>query len=194
MPSIDLRAPGKSATQVSVLEGSLELVMPGIDPMATANISQVSQKLGVPLVSNELAAAHVRITVFDKAACIHALADQHDPADLRGFLWDFTPPPIPGLKPPFSPEDMTDTDIALAIDDPEGRLVDTEFQMIYGAPVVYEHNGWAHFEKTAGKRFSIYRLREKITDEIKLVCWLATERSTMKQNFHYTGLPLPAHR
>ncbi len=192
--SIGLRVPEKSATRITALEGVMELVMPGRDPLATANISQVVQKLGSPLVSGELAAAHVRISVLDKTACLAALANGHDPADLRGFLWDPTPLPIPGWKPPFSTDDMTDTDLALAIDDPEGRLVGTEFQTIYGAPVIYNHNGWAHLEKTPGKRLSLYRLKSKITDNIKLVCWLATDQSVWKQNFNYTGLPLPPPR
>ena len=192
MPSISLRAPAKSATQLRLLEGTLEMVVPGKDPMATAHLSQLSGKLGVPVVSPELAAAKVTITVFDKTTCTSALADLSDPAKLRELLLDSPFASMPGWKPPVSTDGMTDTDVAVAIDDPEGRLVGLEFQTLYGSPVTYNHNGWLHFEKSAGKRFSIYRLRSKLTDDIKLVCWLATARSTVTQSFHLTNLPLPA--
>jgi len=176
-----------------LLEGFLEMVVPANDPLATAHISQLPEKLGAPVASAELAAAKVTITVFDKETCTGALAGSRDPAKLRELLLDSPFASVPGWTPPFSAEQMTDTDIAVAIDDPEGRLIGMEFQTLYGSPVTYNHNGWGHFEKSPGRRFSLYRLSSKITDDIKLVCWLATAQSTLKQSFQFTNVPLPVH-
>ena len=86
---------------------------------------------------------------------------------------------------------MTDNDIALAIADPEGRLAGLEFQTMANGILPYNHNGWSHFNVTAGKRFSIYRLNAKVADGIKLVCWLVTPKSLVKSPLEMTNVPLP---
>jgi hypothetical protein len=95
-------------------------------------------------------------------------------------------------KNPANISRMNDRDVALAIHDPHGRLAGVEFQTMYGGTLAYNRNGWSHYSIAAGKRFSIYRLHSKLSDDIKLISWLVTPKSLASYPLRVANVPLPA--
>jgi len=87
---------------------------------------------------------------------------------------------------------MKADDIAVGIEDPQGKLVGLEFQTAGGQPLYYDHNGFYHSSENGdgrGKRFDIYHL--KLPKDAKLVCWLLTSKSLISVPFKLTHLALP---
>ncbi len=189
---ISLLLPGPGAKELRSLEGAVEAVIPALDPAATVQVDELPAKLGRPVTSPALAAANITVIVLDRAACVQALGDASDPGGVRRFLADTRTGVKSSKQDPTGINRMTDRDVALAIDDPEGRLAGVEFQTMYGSALPYNRNGWSHFRASHSKRFSIYRLNAKLTDGVKLVCWLATPESLTILPLTLAHIPLPA--
>ena len=190
--SVSLRPPTAGATKLRELNGTLEMVIPGLDPEAMVQVDQLPAKLGRPVVSPALAAAGITLIVMNKQGSARALTDVQDESGARDFLTNVAGQSLTVWKNPANISRMNDRDIALAIHDPHGRLAGVEFQTMYGNALPYNHNGWSHYSIAAGKRFSIYRLNSKLNDEIKLVCWLVTPKSVATYPLHIANVPLPA--
>ena len=154
-------------------------------------IDQLAANLGQPVSSPALAAAGITIIVLDRHTSALALADPTDVSGTRAFLTNVTGKSLPAGQNPAGIGRMNDRDVALAIYDPHGRLAGLEFQTMYGRALPYNRNGWSHYSVGPGKRFSIYRLNSKLTDEVKLVCWLVTPKSLASYPLHAANIPLP---
>lgn len=190
--SLSLRPPAAGATKLRELNGTIEMVIPGLDPDAVVQVDQLPAKLGRPVSSPALAAAGITIIVLDRRASERALTDPNDASGARDFLTTVTGKSLTVWKNPANISRMNGRDVALAIHDPHGRLAGVEFQTMYGRTLTYNHNGWSHYSIAAGKRFSIYRLGSKLNDDIKLVCWLVTPKSLASYPLHVANVPLPA--
>ena len=189
---VSLRPPATGATKLRELNGTLEVVIPSLDPEAVVQIDQLPAKLGQTVSSPALAAAGITIIVMDRRGSVRALTDPDDASGARAFLTNVTGKSLTVWKNPAGISRMNDRDIALAIHDPHGRLAGVEFQTMYGSTLAYNRNGWSHYSIAAGKRFSIYRLNAKLSDEIKLMCWLVTPKSLASYPLHVANVPLPA--
>ena len=189
---VSLRPPAPGATKLRELNGTIEMVIPALDPDATVQIDQLPAKLGQPISSPALAAAGITIIVLDRHTSARALTDPNDASGARAFLTNVAGKSLVVWKNPAGISRMNDRDVALAIHDPHGRLAGLEFQTMYGVGLPYNHNGWSHYSIAAGKRFSIYRLNSKLKDEIKLVCWLVTPKSLTSYPLHVANVPLPS--
>jgi TonB family protein len=190
--SVSLRPPAAGATKLRELNGTLEMVIPSLDPNAMVQVDQLPAKLGQPVSSSALAAAGITIIVMDQKGSARALTDPNDASGARDFLTKEAGKSLTVWKNPANISRMNSRDVALAIHDPHGRLAGVEFQTMYGTALAYNRNGWSHYSIGAGKRFSIYRLNEKLNDEIKLVCWLVTPKSLASYPIHVANVPLPA--
>jgi TonB family protein len=189
---VSLRPPAVGATKVRELNGTIELVIPALDPDATVQIDQLPAKLGQPVSSPALAAAGITIIVLDRHGSARALTDPDDASSARAFLINVAGKPTAAGKDPTGINRMNDRDVGLAIYDPHGRLAGLEFQTMYGSALPYNRGGWSQYFVGPGKRFSIYRQNSKLTDDIKLVCWLVTPKSLASYPLHAVNIPLPA--
>jgi len=190
--SVSLRPPSAGATKLRELNGTLEMVIPGLDPAAMVQVDQLTAKLGRPVTSPALAAAGITIIVMDKQGSARALTDPNDESGARDYLTKVAGQSLTVWKNPANISRMNDRDVALAIHDPHHRLASVEFQTMYGGALAYNRNGWSHYSISVGKRFSIYRLNSKLSDDIKLVCWLVTPKSVATYPLHVVNVPLPA--
>jgi hypothetical protein len=140
-PSLDawLNAPPGEAKRLVKLKGYMELVVPGYDRSSTLTIERVAMTAGTPVSTPGLAAAHVTITVFDAKLCNEALSGASTNANgprkygaRPHFVGTIPKGPPPGM---FQEPTITDSDIAMGIDDPDERVVATEFVAPDGTPL-----------------------------------------------------------
>lgn len=181
-----LREPAAGATKVTSITGVVELVIPDVDPEATARIEQVASRVDQRLESPALAAAGVTLVLYNH------LSPREGPREYdSGPLFGDTPPGMPRQMIGRLTDKLTELDFAFGITDPHGRLVAMEFQQADGSPIEYNHNGWYHSGHTPGKSFSVYRVRSPLPANARLVCWLVTAKSLVKLPLNLTDLPLP---
>jgi len=197
LPPLNITVAGAdpAAKTILAVEGLVELVIPRLDPAgANAVIENLPAHIGSALKSETLAAAGVTIVLYDKATCDRYLADKAalgGPRDFdSGNLFGNQPAWMPA---PRSNGGVTESDLAIGISDPQGKLIGFEFQTVDGKPLTYDHNGWYHSADTdpPKKRFDVYRLGPHIPTNAKLVCWLITPRSLFKMPLKLAELPLP---
>jgi TonB family protein len=184
----------KGSKAIESVSGVLELVLPDLDPGSTVVIENIPAKYGSPVASEALARARVTLTVFDKkSACAAAGAkapggpQDYDSGTMFGAFF-----PLP---PGFPRPGMEEGDVAVAIDDPDERLVGLEVQAADGSPLRYNHNGQYHSSGLAGnpgRRFDTYHLGTDLPRDARLVCWLITSTSLLRVPFHFDRLPVPA--
>jgi TonB family protein len=172
-PSIDgrLSSPLGAAKSLRSLEGVIEVIIPSLDPMATATIDQIPTTFGSPLQNAALSAAGVDVTVFDRKSLEEAR------------------PHIPAL--PSDPSNG-EFDYMVAINDPQGRMVGSEFEAGDGGPLTYNHNGAMHTGFNTGARTDGYHFRAPLPPDAHLVCWLITPRSLVTIPFKLHDLPIPS--
>jgi hypothetical protein len=172
-PSLDtwLSSPLGPARALRSLEGAIEVVIPSLDPMATATIDRIPATLGSPVQNSALSAAGVGVTVFDRKSLEAAM------------------PHIPAL--PSDPS-SGEFDYVVAIDDPQGRMVGCEFEAGDGGPLTYNHNGAMHTGSFPGARTDGFHFRASLPPNARLVCWLITPRSLLTVPFKLRDLPIPS--
>ena len=194
--NFSLSTPASEARTIAVLEGVVELVIPAADPAATARFEALPQKIAAPLISPLFRQAGVTVVLFDKATCDRYRAA--GPGGAAGGPADYDVGPFFGAQPPGVPDAvfrkfaMEESDWAIGIDDPQGRLINLEFETVEGGPLIYNHNGQYHSGGFPGKRFAIYHFNAKLPDSAILVCWLITPQSLIKTPFKLANLPLPS--
>ena len=183
----------KGAKALGFVLGTLELVIPDLDPGSTVVVENVSGRFGSAVPSEALSKAGVTLIVSDKKSAYAAAA-----AKARGGPQDYDAGILFGtsyhLPPGFPKAEMEEGDIAVAIDDPEERLVGLEIQAADGSPLRYNHAGNYHssgFAGSPGKRFDTYHLGTNLPPDARLVCWLITPKSLLRIPFHFDTLPLP---
>jgi TonB family protein len=184
----------KDAKALEMLSGTLELVIPDLDPGSTVAAENIASLYGFPIASDALARAGVTLVVFDKksayaaaAAKVHGGPQDYDAGILFGQSQFARPPGFPKIE-------MQEGDFAVAIDDPQERLVGVEFQSANGSPLRYNHGGNYHssgFDGSPGRRFDTYHVGTSLPGNLRLVCWLITPKSVLKVPFHIDMLPLP---
>jgi TonB family protein len=180
---------------VSIL-GVLELVVPDLDPNSTAVVPNIRGKFGSAVASDALAAAGVTLTVFDKDS-----ANAESAKKVPGGPQEYDSGPFFGSVPqlpagfPRPKMGMEDGDIAVAIDDPNERLIGLEIQAADGSPLNYNHGGNYHssgLPGSSGRRFDAYHIGAALPSDARLVCWLLTPKSVLKIPFQIDKLPIPA--
>jgi TonB family protein len=184
----------KGAKALMMISGTLELVIPDLDSGSTVVVEHIDARYGTAIASGALDKAGVTLIVFDKKTAYTVAA-----AKTHGGPQDYDAGPMFGqslFKPPpgFPKVEMEEGDIAVAIDDPEERLVGLEIQAADGSPLRYNHGGNYHssgLQGSPGKRFDTYHLGTSLPDNARLVCWLITPGSLLKVPFHLDTLPLP---
>jgi len=184
----------KGAKALEMVSGTLELVIPDLDPGSTVVVENIATRYGSAVASEALGNAGITLIVFDKRSAYAAAA-----AKALGGPQDYDSGPMFGTSlvkapPGFPKAEMEEGDIAVAIDDPEERLVGLEIQAADGGPLRYSHGGNYHssgFQGSPGKRFDTYHLGTSLPDNARLVCWLITPGSVLKVPFHIDTLPLP---
>lgn len=206
--SATLTPAAPTANSITSLEGMVELVIPALDPNATAVIEDLPTKAGTTVESPALRKAGVTLEIFDQRAYDARLATYHDQ---QGGLTDYgigvyldptlldknvsheqIQQTIEQLRSQDRPLKATDRDIALGITDPENRLVALEFRAADGAPLIYNRNGWAHFSvEHWGRHLDFYRLEAGIPSGLQLVCWLLTPKSLVQVPLKLADLSLP---
>jgi TonB family protein len=185
-------SPGAKALEM--ISGTLELVIPDLDPGSTVVVENIAARFGSAIPSEALSRAGVTLTVFDRASAFAAAAAKArgGPQDYdAGVLFGGSPRPPPG----FPKAEMEEGDIAVAVDDPQQRLVGLEIQAADGGPLRYNHGGNYHssgFAGSPGRRFDTYHIGASLPEGARLACWLVTPGSLLKIPFHIDALPLPA--
>jgi protein TonB len=195
--SVWMMKPATTAKALRIVEGILEIVFPPSDPNSIVHLSRIVERLSSPIGSAALAEAGITLSVFDRVAAEKEQAESATSSFLGlqlhsdlGTLFGKGPPDFPPGA--FKPAALTDSDLILCISDPQEALVATEFQTSDNQPVRYNHNGWSHFQSREGNRVSVYRLSEKPTADLQLVCWLKTEKSLVKIPLKLENIPLPS--
>jgi hypothetical protein len=200
-------APG--AKTLKRVDGRVELVIPAMHPDATAVITNVPTQVGKPVDSELLRKAGITLEIHDRRTYEERMATYlnqaggftdygvgvYFPASMlatlkpearaglqKGVDEQLTRSPLPKLG---------ERDIALAVTDPEQRLVGFEFVGGDNSRLTYNRNGWAHYESAPGKRLDIYRLQAEIPADLKLVCWLAIDKSLVRIPLEMIDVPLP---
>lgn len=182
----------KGAKLIKSVSGTMEFIVPDLDPRATAVVDALPAKFGSPINSPELSGAGVTVTVFDGSSAVAAAG-----AKAPGGPQDYDAGPLFGpVHPPpgFPKYEMKEGDIAFAIDDPGDRLIALEIQARDGSPLRYNHGGNYHSSLLPGhpgRRFDTYRLGSGIPADARLVCWLVTDKALLKIPFHVEMLPIP---
>lgn len=183
-----LTAPAPTATKVASLDGTLELVIPDLDPNATATVEKAAATFGSPVRSAALRAQGVTLTLMDKIAADAFATANPQPDSLAGPSASVLSQHS-GAAGLDSNKQVHDGDLAVRIADPQNRLVGLEFQTADGQPLRYDHNGWYHAANpAAGTRLDIYAL--KLPPDARLVCWLITDKSLQKLPFKLSDLKL----
>ena len=182
----------KGARALADVSGLLELVIPDLDPGATLVVADLPSRFGVPIRPDASTGTRVVLTVFDRTGASAAAA-----AKAPGGPQEYDFGPLFGTfmpRPPGFPKIQMDPhDVAVAIEDPEDRIVDLEFQAGDGSPLRYNHGGNYHSNgpPEGGRRFDTYHLEADLPADARLVCWLATPKAVLKAPFHLDRLPLP---
>ncbi len=183
----------ESAKALEMISGTLELVVPDLDPNATVVVDNIASAFGSAIKSEALAKAGVTLVVFDKKS-----AEAEAATKAPGGPQEFDAGPIFGASyhppPGFPKPGMEAGDIAVAIDDPGEHLIGVEIQAADGSPLHYNHGGHYHSSGlvgSPGRRFDIYGLGAILPEGARLICWLVTPGSCLKIPFHIDTLPLP---
>lgn len=206
------------AKSIRLLEGRLELFVPGLDPDATVSVDNLATKYGRPIRDPALKKAGVTLVVYDRptAERMYAHHTPGGPQDYDSSMMfgsDYFPPGTspamqramrmarkqryagygPALAARFKRAlQMGKEEIAVGLHDPHHRVVGLEFQAADGSTLHYNHNGQLHSERTAeGKRFDVYDLRAGIPAQIRMVCWLLTKKSVLTMPVKLTNISLP---
>lgn len=200
-------APG--AKTLKRVDGKVELVIPAMHPDATAVITNVPARTGRPVESEPLRKAGITMEIHDRLTYEARMATYREqtggftefgvgvyfPASLLATM---KPEARAGLQKVVDEQlarsplpKLGDRDVALAVTDPEQRLVGFEFVGGENSRLTYNRNGWAHYESTPGKRLDIYRLQGDIPADLKLICWLAIDKSLVRIPFEMIDVPLP---
>jgi hypothetical protein len=205
----DLSAVAPEAKTLKIVEGRVELVIPAMHPDAVAMIATVPAHTGAPIDSEALRKAGITLEIYDRRTYDARMSTYQNQSG--GFaeygVGVFFPPSMLTTMPPEAraglqkmadeqlkrdplPQ-LTDRDLALALTDPGQRLVGFEFIAGDTPTLTYNRNGWAHYESTAGKRLDIFRLGTDIPVDLKLVCWLAIDKSLAVIPLQLNDVPLP---
>lgn len=206
----DLSAVAPEAKALRRVEGKVELVIPAMHADAIALIENAPARTGAPVESEPLRKAGITLEILDRRAYEARMSSYRDQTGglteygMGVFLSaDMLATMSPKARTDFqkivdeqltrSPlPRFTDRDLALAIHDPEERLVGIEFMDGHNAPLVYNRNGWGHYANNEQKkRLAIYRLEDAIPADLKLVCWLVIDRSLVRIPFEMIDVPLP---
>jgi TonB family protein len=188
----------KGAKAIQSVEGKLELVIPDLDMHSVVVVDDVATRYGSPIDAPDLAKARVRLVVYDtRTADAMAKGKMPDGPQLFDGGNMFGPPP-PGL-PSWSvtgarPSEMDEDDIAVAISDPDSRLLSVEFQTREGLPIRYNHAGYYHSSEPIGhpeSRFDVYHLAPSIPAGARLVCHVITDKSLVSIPLHMENVLLP---
>lgn len=208
----DLSAVAPEAKTLKIVEGRVELVIPTMHPDAVAMITHVPTHIGAPVESEALRKAGITLEIYDRRTYDTRMSTYQNQGG--GFteygVGVFFPPSMLATMPPETQTglqkmvdeqlkraplpQLTDRDLALALTDPGQRLVGFEFIAGDNTPLTYNRNGWAHYESAPGKRLDIYRLGADIPADLKLVCWLAIDKSLAVIPLQLNDLPLPPAR
>jgi TonB family protein len=193
-----LEGVAKGAKALQSVVGKLELVIPDLDPHAGVVVDRFAARYGLPIDSPDLDGARVRLIVYDKKTA-EAMAKGNNPDGPEHFDGGnmFGPPPL-GL-PSWSvmgarPSAMDENDLAVAISDPDSRLLSVEFQTREGLPLRYNHGGRYHSSEPIGRpdaRFDVYHLEPPAAADAQLVCHLITDKALVSVPLHMENVPLP---
>jgi hypothetical protein len=207
----DLSPVAPEATKLKMVEGRVELVIPAKSRNATVIISDVPSHTGI-VESDALRQAGITLEIYDQAAYDARMASYRNQtggfteygmgvmfpesitssmsAETRAELQKHVDEQLQRSPLPK----LTKRDVALALSDPEQRLIGYEFFAGERRGLIYNRNGWAHYETAAGKRLDIFRLQEDLPADLKLVCWLAINESMVVIPFEMIDIPLPPPR
>lgn len=202
--SFGLEPIANSASSVRVVEGSVELFVPDLDPAATFVVARILGKLDSLHRAPGEGESPVTFTVYDKALSENYRAnpvqgrgpEEYDGGPMFGHAYDATYALIAKSSPEMAKQfakskEIPDSSLIVGIDDPGNRLVTLEFQSGDGGPLLYNHNGNYHSSGAAGKRLDSYQLRAPIPDDVRMACWLITTKSVVRVPLKLTNIPLP---
>lgn len=195
------------------VEGMVELVIPAKHPDANVVITKVPAHAGKTFESKLLRQAGITLEIHDQRSYEARMTSYRNQSG--GFtdhgMGIYFPTSMLVSMPPEARANLqkiadeqlarsplprlTDRDIALAIHDPEERLVGLEFMGGDNTSIAYNRNGWAHYSNNERKkRLALYRLEEPVPGDLKLVCWLAVNQSLVRIPFEMIDVPLPPGR
>jgi TonB family protein len=184
-----LSAPLGPAKGLRIFEGFVEIIVPSLDPNATAVIDHVPAAVGLPVPNAALSGAGVEITLLDRKA--------HDSAG--NFPSELTlvaaeegarrPANVPFPFPSSLEDQMGDFDYILSIGDPQGRMIGCEFEAADGSPIIYNHNGFWHSQGASGMRSDGFHFEAPLPADARLVVWLITPRSLVTIPFKVHDIP-----
>jgi len=178
-----LKNPGRKAATIKEITGTLELFMPKNDPESTVAIDGWSSKTNAPLDAPALQKAGVKITARDKAQFDAVRAKQKEEKkekkgpDLGDAFGQF-----------FGSGNFGENDIALEIEDPEGKVMEVEFQQANGK--VIDTGGRS--SSTSNKvKTMVLNFRQKLPENSKLMVYLSTPKAQIKVPLALKDIPLP---
>jgi len=188
----------KDAKVLPLVEGTVELFVPDLDPDATVAVDDICTRFGSLIQSPGLERLGVTLIVFDKQS-----RDKFKTADGSYVggpqLYDAGPQYGSRLMIPESVRarfvkglENDQDDYTVGVVDPQHRVLTVEFQGVGGAPLAYNHNGNYHSNGSVaeGKRCDVYRV-EHLPRNARFVCWLITAKSVITVPLELTNVALP---
>jgi hypothetical protein len=188
----------KNAKALKTVDGEIELVVPDLDSHSVVVVDLIASKFGSPIDSSDLAEARGALLVYDKKSAdgMAQVKSADGPQNYdSGPLFGPPPPGLPSWAATGArPTAMDANDLAVAISDPESRLLSVEFQTKDGRPIRYDHRGRYHSSEPSGHRevrFDVYHLDSSIPPDARLVCHLITDKSLVSIPIHMENVLLP---
>lgn len=190
---------------IRAFDGTMELVVPDLDPRSTVVVANFMETLGRPLAHQTLAEEGITMVVYDQATAerLRPLKSgeggpqDYDAGPMFGEVlpraaYAQVPPEV--LRRMRVQQQMTPTQLAVGIADPQGHLVALEFRDKDGQPLRYVHSGFYHSSGLPGKperRFVIFDLLAPIPADTQLVAYVATHGARLPLEFHFKDLVVP---
>ncbi len=184
--TLKLKNPARKAVTVKEITGTLELLVPKLDPESTVAIEDFQQKTGAPFDVPALQRTKVSVIAWNKAQYEAAraakkAADAKKPQGLGEALGS-------AFGEMFGFGHLEENGIAIQVDDPDAKFVELEFQDAGGKKL--ESNGRSS-TKSNKVTTMFYDFSHQLPENAKLVIYLSTPKALVKVPVELKDVPLP---
>jgi hypothetical protein len=203
---IELTGLAPDAKSIRHLEGTLEIYLPAADPRSVVRVDNLPSVYGVPIAHPTLQELGVTLVLYDRATAYRMLESnategphKYDGGPIFGtdeLMREAQKRSLENYPPELAAKarkahEISETELAVGIHDPNRRIVHIEFEAPDGSALIYNHNGRYHAEKgPESRRFSVYDLGNAYASNMRFVCYLVTPGSIQAVPMQLKDLPL----
>jgi len=184
---VKLKNPSRKATVVRELAGELTVFSPSKDPNAVASIPAFMSQAGKTIKNHSLKAAGVELAIMTKKEFDEFKEQQKKEVKAKEgeMVREFGEAMAKALGSLFgSLMEVTENSVILNITDPDGKVVDLEFEEGSGALL---RSGSSM--RTGDVR--IFEFEKQMAQDAKLTIFLATPKAMSKTRFMLKDIALP---